>query len=386
MPSVFLGSRNPILFGCGTSKLTGEKLKEFGCKKVLVVYDKGVKAAGIVDKILGYIHDAGIETVCFDRVLPDPPDYICEEAGALGVAEKVDGVVAIGGGSSLDTGKAAKVLLTNPPPISRYFLKHEDIVPDESNMKPIIVIPTTAGTGSEATPGGVITDTKNNCKQNVPCATNLGIVDPELTLGLPPAVTVTTAIDALCHCVEAYTSKENNRISDVLAKEAIYLIGQNLRKVIQDGSDLKARENVQMAATLAGLSIMGPFCNIPHEIGLVLGMIFHLPHGIACGITLPEALEYLAPAIPERIKTVTQLLGGKVPDDACPEEIGRIAYNTVRSLYDDVGMPKLKDLVKSKEELVAAVPEIMDYSPFEFSARPVTAEDVKAILEKAYNA
>ncbi|NLM20406.1 MAG: iron-containing alcohol dehydrogenase [Peptococcaceae bacterium] len=386
MPSVFLASRNPILFGCGVSKLTGEKLKEFGCKKVLVVHDKGVKEAGIVDKILGYIHKAGIETVCYGGVLPDPPDYICEEAGALGVAEKVDGVVAIGGGSSLDTGKAAKVLLTNPPPISRYYLKHEDIVPDESNMKPIIVIPTTAGTGSEATPGGVITDTRNNCKQNVPCATNLGIVDPELTFGLPPAVTVTTAIDALCHCVEAYTSKDANQISDVIAKEAISLIGRNLRNVIKNGSDLKAREGVQLAATLAGLSIMGPFCNIPHEIGLVLGMIFQLPHGIACGITLPEALQYLAPAIPDRIKTVAQLLGADVPEDAGSEEIGQIAYTTVRNLYDDIGMPKLKDLVKSKEELAAAVPKIMDYSPFEFSARPVTAKDVFAILEKAYEA
>jgi alcohol dehydrogenase class IV len=384
--STFLASRNPILFGRGVSKRVGEKLRdEFKCKKVLVVYDKGVKAAGIADKILAYIHEAGIETVCYDGVQPDPPDWSVEEAGALGVKENVDAVVAVGGGSSLDTGKAVKVLLTNPPPISRYYLAHEDIQPDDSSMKPVIVIPTTAGTGSEATPGGVITDTKNNCKQNVPCATNLGIVDPELTLGLPPAVTATTAVDALCHSTEAFTSSEHNELSDVLAVKAIEHIGTYLPRVFDDPGDIEARAKVQLAATLSGLALMGPFCNVPHEIGLPLGILFHIPHGTACGATLPEALEFLAPVIPERIATVARLLGADVAHDASPAAIGEIAYKTVHELFVKIGFPKLSEFIKTKEELLASIPEILGASAFHFSCRPVAAEDLRLILSKAYD-
>jgi alcohol dehydrogenase class IV len=382
--STFLASRNPILFGRGVSKRTGAELAAFGCKKVLVVFDKGVKAAGIVDRILDSIHEAGIETVCYDGVLPDPPDYTVEEAAAIGRAANADGVVAVGGGSSLDTGKGAKVLLTNPSPISKYYLAHEDIRPDTGAMKPIIVIPTTAGTGSEATPGGVITDTKNNRKQNIPCATDLGIVDPELTIGLPRSVTVTTAADALCHATEAFTSAEHNEISDVLAEKAISLIGANLTRAVRSGADIDARKGLQLAATLAGLSIMGPFCNVPHEIGLTLGMIFHMPHGTACAMTLPEALYFLAPAIPERVAKVARLLGATLPADASAETIGAVARDTVATLYKTVGFPKFSEFAKSKEEALAAVPAIMAAMPFHFSPRPVKAEDVAAILAEAF--
>jgi alcohol dehydrogenase class IV len=274
--------------------------------------------------------------------------------------------------------------LTNPPPISNYYLAHEDIRPDTGEMKPIIVIPTTAGTGSEATPGGIITDTKNNRKQNIPCATDLGIVDPELAVGLPRSVTVTTAADALCHAIEAFTSAEHNDISDVLAEKAIALIGANLTRAVQNGADIDAREGLQLAATLAGLSIMGPFCNVPHEIGLTLGMIFHMPHGTACAMTLPEALYFLAPAIPERVAKVARLLGATLPADASAETIGAVARDTVATLYRAVGFPKFSEFAQSKEEALAAVPAIMAAMPFHFSPRPVKAEDVAAILAEAF--
>jgi alcohol dehydrogenase class IV len=189
--SIF-SSPNPILFGRGTARTTGQKLKEFGCHKVLVVYDKGIKNSGIADKIISIINEAGIETVCYDGVQADPPDWSVEEAGAIGIKENVDGVVGVGGGSSLDTAKGAKLLLTNPPPLNQYFGR-SGIVTKPS--KPLIVIPTTAGTGSECTPGGVITDTQKNIKTNIAgtgCAVNLGIVDPDLTIGLPPAITAST--------------------------------------------------------------------------------------------------------------------------------------------------------------------------------------------------
>jgi alcohol dehydrogenase class IV len=382
--SACLSTRNPILFGRGTSKRVGEELKHMGVTKALVVFDKGVQVAGITDKITKSIEDAGIDVVLYDNVQPDPPDWSCEEAAELGRREGVNGVVAVGGGSSLDTGKGAKVLLTNPPPMSRYYLEHEDVVPDESKMYPIIVIPTTAGTGSEATPGGVITDTKEDKKRNVPCMSNLGIVDPELTVGLPPLVTATTAVDALCHSAEAYTSNKPNAINDILNEKSIGLIGKYLPKVFDDPTDIEAREGVQLAATLGGLGLMGPFCHIPHEIGLIIGMIFHIPHGTACGMTLPEALEYIAPEIPSRVRRVAELLGADVPTDASPEEIGRVAMERAKWLYEKIGFPKLSDFA-TEEDVLAVVPKIMDPYPFIHSPRELTAEAVTAILKKAYS-
>jgi len=381
--STCLATRNPILFGRGTHRRVGEELAHMGVTKALVVYDKGVAAAGIAEKIVSAIEAAGIATVTYDGVQPDPPDWSCEEAAALGIKEGVNGVVAVGGGSSLDTGKAAKVLLTNPAPISRYYLAHEDVQPDESKMYPIIVIPTTAGTGSEATPGGVITDTKTGSKQNVPCMSNLGIVDPELTIGLPPGSTATTAIDAFCHAAEAYTSNKPNALSDILNEKAIALIGKNLPLVTDNPGDIDAREGLHVAATLGGLGLMGPFCHIPHEIGLIIGMKFHIPHGTACGMTLPEAMEFIAPALPERVAKIAELTGKAPAPGATPEQIGAQARENLTALFKKIGFPKLSDYA-TWDEVLAAVPGIMDPYPFHQTPRDVTAEDVTAILKRAY--
>jgi alcohol dehydrogenase class IV len=257
MSSVFV-STNPLLFGCGVSQQAGQKCTQFGMKKVLVVFDKGVQAAGITDKILASLKEAGVEYVTYDGVLADPPDWSCEEAGALGVKENVDGIVAVGGGSSIDTGKAAKALLTNPPPLSQYFGRGNLL---NKPGKPLIVIPTTAGTGSECTPGGAITDSKNDIKTNVNglgAAVTLGLIDPDLTVGLPPAITASTGFDALCHAVESFTSSLANPYCEAVGKEALTLLGKYLIRAFKDGSDLEAREGTMKAATLAGIAMLGP--------------------------------------------------------------------------------------------------------------------------------
>ena len=379
-------SPNPILYGSGSSKTVGEQLKKFGCEKVLVVFDKGVQAAGIVDAVLGYIKDAGIETVLFDGVESDTPDYTVNQAGELAIKEKVGGVVAIGGGSSIDTGKGAGLLMSNPPPINQYFSRPGfPPTADLTNLKPIIVIPTTAGTGSEVTPGGACADTENNVKENFMCPVRLGIVDPELTVKLPGVVTATTAFDALCHAVEAVVSNQPNKYSDLFGFKAISLIGENLLAAIEDGSNLKAREGLHLAATMASMSILGPYCNIPHDIGAVICMMFHIPHGTAVSACLPEIFKFYAPAVPEKLKRITESLGGEVPDGATVEELAEIAGCTVESLMMKSGLPRLTDYVSSKEELMTAVPEIMRTQIFFFSPRPVTEEDITTILSNTYD-
>ena len=358
MPSVF-SSPNPILFGIGTSKLVGEKLKEFGCTKVLLVYDSGIQAAGIVDKIDMIIKAAGIKTVHYSGVLADPPDWSVEEAGALGCSENVDGVVGLGGGSALDTAKGATMLQTNPPPISLYYGR-EGVVSKPG--KPLVVMPTTAGTGSESTPGGVITDTKNEIKTNIAgagCKVSLGVVDPELTLALPPAVTASTGMDALCHAAESYTSALSNSFCDLTGREAIRLAGKYLVRAFENGNDLEAREGMMKAATLGGISMSGPLCHLAHDIGKAMGGKFHVAHGNACASTLPQVLQAVAPAYPDRVRYIAESFGADIPDNASPEAIGEAALITIQSLMKKLKMPTLSGLGLKKDELLNVLPDIV---------------------------
>ena len=386
MPSVF-STPNPVLYGAGMAAQTGERLKQLGCKKVLVIFDKGIQAAGIVDKIVGYINAAGIEPVCFDGVIADVPDYSANAAAQFAIKEGVDGIVAVGGGSSLDTGKAVRVMLSNPPPISNYYSrpgKPPDA--DMATLRPLIVLPTTSGTGSEVSPGGVIVDTVNNVKEHFQCPITLGIVDPELTIAMPPLVTAITAFDALGHAIEAVTSGEPNMISELLGLKAISLIAENLPAVIKDGGNLEARGAMHLAATMATMSILGPFCNIPHDMGLVLGMEHNMPHGVAVSVALPECLEFIAPSIPKTLAKVAVALGAVVPDGASPENIGKIVSRTLRDLMRLSALPSLKKYVKSKDDLLASIPKIMASQDFHFSPLAPSEDDIRDILSKAYDA
>ena len=387
MYSIF-DSPNAILFGCGVSSLIGEKLTELGCKKVLVVYDKGIKAAGIVDKLLGLIKQAGIETVEFDKVEADPPDYLVNEAGALGLAEKVDGIVGIGGGSSLDTAKGARLLLTNPPPISKYFayrnVPHEfDGIIDYEKLKPILVVPTTAGTGSEATPGGIITDTEHHVKYPIHCLVSLAIVDPELTMGLPPGITASTGFDAFCHSVEVITSRSPNRISEILARESVTLIAKYLPVACKDGSNAEAREAMLLAASLGGIALRGPQGGAPHDIGKFIGIKYNVPHGTAVGCLIAEAMKFIAPVVPDKVRLVGECMGVDIGAEASSEEIGAAVCEAIRKLYREINMPPMRSFVTSKEEMVESAGSLFKGSSF--TPRPLTAEAVAEIVANSYD-
>jgi alcohol dehydrogenase class IV len=362
-----------------------------------VVYDAGIKSSGLADKIIKIINDAGIETVTYDGVQADPPDWSVNEAGELGIREKVDGVVGVGGGSSLDTAKGAKMLQTNPPPINKYFGR-EGVVTVPS--VPLIVIPTTAGTGSECTPGGVITDTVNNIKTNIAgvgCTVNLGVVDPELTLGLPPSVTASTGMDALCHAVESYTSNLANSFCELTGKKAFTLVGKYLVRAFENGADLEAREGMMLASSLGGISMSGPLCHLAHDIGKVLGGKFHIPHGNGCASCLPQVFELITPAVPDKVKEITLALGGTVADNATPAEIAKAVYNTLQALMKKLKLPSLKDWgVKNgftKDDLLAVVPEnvvMMQQGLVKLFGQgtcpiPATKEFIATIVSRAYD-
>ena len=391
MPSVY-SSPNPVLFGMGTSLETGERLKGFGCTKVLVIYDKGIGSTGIADRIVENINAAGIGTVCYDGVLHDPPDWSVDEAGTLGIEEKVDGVVGVGGGSSLDTAKGAKMLLTNPPPVNQYFGR-EGVITKPS--KPLIVIPTTAGTGSECTPGGVITDTKNKIKTNIAgtgCAVTLGIVDPELTLNLPPSITASTGLDAFGHAFESYTSALSNAYSEVAGREAVRLCGKYLIAAYRDGGNREAREGMMFAASLGGMAMSGALCHLAHDIGRLLGSKFGIAHGFAGACCLPQVLETIAPVVPEKVKFISEMIGYPAPENASVEETAKTAYLAGADLIRQLNVPNLKSFGLALPDILAEVPagvvkqseNMVKLFGKATSPLPVTEGLIAGIISRAY--
>lgn len=392
MQSIF-SAPNPLLFGSGAVKTIGDKMKEYGCKKALVVYDKGIKLAGLADIVIGVIRDAGLEAVSFDEVQADPPDWSVEKAGKLAVDEGVDIVIGLGGGSSMDTAKGAKVLITNPPPLKQYFGR-EGVVTKPS--VPLIVIPTTAGTGSECTPGGTITDTERGIKVNISgvgAQVTLGIVDPELTVNLPPAITASTGMDALCHCTESYTSKRANYFSGVLGRDGTKLVAKYLARAVKNGrEDLEAREGMSLAASLGGMAMSGAFCHLSHDIGRSLGAKFHVPHGNGCAVTLPQTMKVVAPVYPEKVRYIAECFGKELAADATPEEIGQAAHDAIRDLVKEIGLPSMKGLGLDLDELLAVVPDEVVMQA-EMSAKigivtipvPVTKELIENIIRDAWN-
>ncbi|MFC1494092.1 iron-containing alcohol dehydrogenase [Thermodesulfobacteriota bacterium] len=333
----------PVLFGEGVSGQTGESLNNYGIKKVLCVYDQGVKNAGIVDSIIKSIKEKDIEVVEFDGVQPDPPIETVDEAGELARSENVDAVVGIGGGSSLDTAKAVNVLLGNPGSIKNYLDRE---VPQKPG-KIVFAIPTTAGTGSEVTSIAVISNKEAGLKEGIGgpnCTAKLAIVDPELTLGLSPGLTASGGMDAFSHAVEAYTGLMNNPMTDLLALEAISLIVKYLPIAVKDGSNIEARSKLSFASMIAGMSFNEAMVHLGHAIAHSMGVAHKIPHGVGCGLALPMVMEYLADQMSDRIRSIGNAMSLSLKDDLSNDILSKTVADAIRDLNKEISLPSLSAL------------------------------------------
>lgn len=375
----------PALMGSGASLRTGLKVRELGCRKALVVYDQGLKATGIADTVLENLRNAGVECVIFDGVLPDPPDTVVEAAAEMARNEAVDCIVAIGGGSAIDSAKGINVLINNTPPIMKYFGVQKNLKPGV----PMVFIPTTSGTGSEVTNMCVISCESLGKKDSVispVCVGTLAILDPELTVGLPPKMTAATGIDALSHAVESITGGHSNPLSDALARDAIRTIGKWLPVAYKDGSNVEAREKMLQASMYAGMAFTNALVHVGHAIGHSLGAKFHVPHGVAIAVALPEVIEYTAVTESEKVRMICECLGAEVPAGAAPEEIGGIAREALRGLIKSVGLPNLRELGISLEDALKIVPMVTQDAGLALAPYRVTGGKIAAMLEAAYEA
>jgi len=328
----------PILFGVGAIRELGARVKGFGAKKPMLICDSHLDPS-TYEKAVESVKAAGLDYVLFKETRSDAPIEVIDQCGEIALREKADCLVGIGGGSTLDTAKAAAILLSHPGPIKNYILAQPIAV---SVDVPIILLPTTAGTGSECTKVAVCNRTDLNMKWSVFVSLALAIIDPELTLSLPPYQTAYTGMDALAHAIEGLTSNNPNPLSHACGLDAIRKISRNLRRACENGQDLDARIEMSEAAHLAGIAFDDPLTHFGHATADGMSITMHTPHGVGCALALPEVCALCGPAVPERMREIAEAAEIPLRGDESGEELGRLTADWCRSLMRDIKIPSLK--------------------------------------------
>ena len=291
---VFNTSANIICQAGAVQKLDDLALKTIG-KRVFLVSDNGLMKAGLIKPVIAQLEAVGISTILFDDVVADPPEAIVLQAVKIARASRVDGVIGLGGGSSLDVAKLVALLVGGGEQLADIY----GVDMARGKRLPLILIPTTAGTGSEVTPISIITTGEAEKKGVVSplLLPDVTVLDADLTLGLPPYITAATGIDAMVHAIEAFTSTSanNNPVSRVLAQEALRLLGANIEKAVNTPQDKKARSNMLLGSMLAGQAFANSPVAAVHALAYPIGGIFHVPHGVSNALVLPHVMRFNLP-------------------------------------------------------------------------------------------
>lgn len=364
-----------IISKAGGLQDLGSILNNDGIKTVLLVTDPGVAGAGHLDSAIQILDAASIESKVFKEVEPNPSVETVHRGAALRRDFPFEAVVALGGGSPMDTAKAIAILATN----SGELIDYEGLDQFQEDPLPIYAIPTTAGTGSEVTPFAVITDHAKKFK--VPIGSHRilprkAVLDPVLITGLPMPVAAATGMDALTHAMEAYISLQASYVSDAFAEKAIQLIGGNLRLFVANPKNLEAAGAMLTASTFAGLAFSLARLGIVHAMAHPLGGYFDLPHGVANAILLPHALRFNRMAAPGKFQAMADLLGGGTSGDD--------AAAAAQKLNRDLGIPNNLSGLGVREEAIAdMVADAMNSINISVNPRRVTSEDLVNLYRQA---
>ena len=373
-----------IVSGCGCLESVGDEIKRLTGKKVLVVTDPGIKAAGLLDRMAKVLEGADIPYHFFTEVEPEPSIEVVAASLAAARAFSPDVIIGFGGGSSLDISKITSVMLTNAGPIEKYF--GMELVPNPGI--PLVLIPTTAGTGSEMTSICVLSDTQNKVKKGIVSEymfARVVLLDPLLTIGLPPHVTAMTGMDALVHAIESYTGVRATVFTDTLNLQAIRMVAANLRKAYANGENREARENMLYASCLAGMAFSNTQNGLDHALALAIGGNFHLPHGLLTAFILPWVMEYNLLANPQKFIRIARAFGENT--DGRPEiEAAMLSVKAIKSLLDDLDISyKLSQYNIPREEIPglakAAIGAVRLISN---NPRKATEKDVIKLLQVNY--
>jgi alcohol dehydrogenase class IV len=326
-----------IIIGGGALAELPAVLGRFGLKHPLIVTDPYMAKSGILDRGTALLDGAGIGWAVFSDTVPDPTTDVVETGAARLGDAGFDSLVAIGGGSPIDTAKAMSVLYANGGRMRDYMVPNE--IPKAG--PPIIAIPTTAGTGSEVTRFTVITDTESDEKMliaGLPCCPTAAIVDYELTLTMPLRLTADTGIDSLTHAIEAYVSRRANPFTDGLATNAMGLIAKNIRAACAEPGNRQAREAMMLGATKAGMAFSNASVCLVHGMSRPIGAFFHVPHGLSNAMLLPEITAFSAPAALERYADCAQAMGVAKEGEGSQAAVARL-LDELRRLNEDLKVP-----------------------------------------------
>lgn len=363
----------------------GTVMAGLGSKAVMIVCDPGIVTLGFAERAVTALTAAGCQAAVYSDVSADPPTTVVEAAVAAARTFGADGVVGLGGGSSLDTAKLVALMVPNSQPMAEMY-GHDLAV---GRRLPLVQVPTTAGTGSEVTWVSVVTDEEQKKKaiyapQLLP---DVALLDPTLTLGLPPKVTAATGLDAMVHAIEAYTSRtRKNPIADGLATSALRLLAANIRVVVEDGSNLAARAAMLQGSLMAGMAFVNASVAAIHALAYPLGARFHIPHGHSNALVMAQVIRFNLPAaLPLYAELAGCLLPGKT--FATPEQAAEAFVAEIEGLVPATGLETrlsalgvdAEAIPSMAEEVVVGIRRLIDCNP-----RDMTQSEVEAIYRSIY--
>lgn len=372
-------------YGAGSRSVLADEIKKRGLKKVFIVTDKDLLKFGVVEKVTSILDAAKIEYTIFSNVKQNPTVAQVKE-GVVAFSESgADAIVAIGGGSPIDTAKGIGIISNNPEFADVVSL--EGVADTKNKSVPIIALPTTAGTAAEVTINYVITD-EENVKKMVCVDPNvipvLSIVDAELMLSLPPSLTAATGMDALTHAIEGYITKGAWEMSDMFELKAIEMIAKHLPVVVKNPSDVVARDGMAVAQYIAGMGFSNVGLGLVHGMAHPLGAYYDIPHGVANALLLPIVMEYNTESSIAKYVDIARAMGIKV-DHLSLEDAAQAAVDAVKNLAIEVGIPEKLQLLNVKEEDL----ERLSQSAFEDVCTPgnpreVQLGDILELYKKAF--
>ena len=369
-----------IEYGVGVISKLGDELRLLKAQKVAIITDPGIIKAGLLDKITSILKEEKLLYNVFDGVDPNPKDRNVERGAQVVRSFGADAMVAISGGSVIDCAKAIGVLVSHDGKRIKDF---EGKTAVKKQILPFIAIPTTAGTGSEVTFSAVITDTENNYKMTVRSpfmAAKVALLDPKLTVTVPPHITASTGMDALTHAIEAYTVKVSEPVSDALALYAIELISNNLVNAVKNGEDIEARACMLVGSLLAGIAFSHSDVGSVHCMAEALGGVYDAPHGICNAVLLPYVMEYNVEFCLEKYSRIAQAMGEVF---YTIEEGAMKAVERVKELAVDVGLPSFKSLGVKEEDLEKLADMAAGNISTDSNPREMNKQDYLILFKKA---
>ena len=377
---VFDWSEPTLLEGPGSIRKLPEFIKSKGLNKVLIVTDKGLMGLHLLDSLFEELDKAGVEYVVYDGTQPNPSIENIEDARALYVDNNCQGVIAFGGGSPMDCAKAAAARVTNPKISVR---KMRGVLKLHHKLPPFFAVPTTAGTGSETTLAAVVTDTathEKNAINDIRLKPRFAVLDPELTVGLPPHITSTTGMDALTHAVEAYIGKSNVKSTEEYAEKATKMIFENIEKAYTNGKDIEARDQMLKASFYAGQAFTRAYVGYVHAIAHNLGGQYGVPHGLANAVILPYVLEYYGETAHKRLAKLAEIAGVKTTGS--DKEKAEAFIEAIKTLNKNMNIPDGFDMVQEKDIPVIVERALKEGNPLYPVPKIMDKADCEAVIRR----